>query len=160
MGRQPKYQLRRDVFIEWEILESAAFRELSATGIQVLLRFLQKRKWTKMRKKRVYENSGLVFTYAEAAEMGIKNTTFYKSLMRLIEVGFIDLEHQGGCFEKDRSLYSISERWRNFGTENFQRVEKQRSLQRGMDVRSHMRKSIIPTRKCSGLLHKSVAIGR
>jgi hypothetical protein len=158
MGRNAKYQIRRDVFIEWEILESKAFQTLSATGIRVLLRFLQKRKWAKMKKKTIYENSGLVFTYAESAEMGIGNTAFYESVKRLIEVGFIDLDHQGGCYGKDFSRYSFCERWRDFGTENFQRVEKRRSLQRGQDVRSHMEKIITPTEKRSGLLRKTVVM--
>jgi hypothetical protein len=143
MGRNAKYQIRRDVFVEWEILESAAFKTLSATGIRILLRFLQKRKWTTIKKKTIYENGGLVFTYAESAEMGIKNTAFYESMKRLIEVGFIDLDHQGGCYGKDFSRYSFSERWRNYGTGNFQRVEKRRSLQRGLDVRSHMKKKLL-----------------
>ena len=159
MGRNPKFQIRRDVYVGWEILDSKAFRELSATGIRVLLRFLQKRKWTKMRRRIVYENGDIVFTYAEATFMGIKNTAFYEAVKRLIEVGFIDLDHQGGCYGKDYSRYSFSERWRNYGTENFQKVEKRRSLQHGLDVRSHMRKSITPTEKRSGLLRKSVVMG-
>jgi len=159
MGRNAKYQIRRDVFIEWEILESAAFKTLSATGIQVLIRFMQKRKWAKIKRKTIYENGGLVFTYAESAEMGIGNTAFYESVRRLIEVGFIDLDHQGGCYGQDFSRYSFSERWRDFGTENFRRVEKRRSLQRGLDVRSNMRrKKILPTEKRSGLLRKTVVM--
>ena len=158
MGRKPKFQLRRDVYIEWELLESKAFQELSATGIRVLLRFLQKRKWAKIKKRRIFENGGLVFTYSESAEMGIRNTAFYESVLRLIEVGFIDLDHQGGCYSRDFSMYSLSERWRNFGTENFQRVEKRRSLRCGEDVRSHMKKIITPTEKRSGLLRKSVVM--
>ena len=158
MGRKPKFQLRRDVYVEWELLESKAFQELSATGVRVLLRFLQKRKWTKMRRRIIYENGDLVFTYAEATYMRIKNTTFYESVKRLIEVGFIDLDHQGGCYGQDYSRYSFSERWRNYGSENFQKVEKRRSLQHGLDVRSHMCKSITPTEKRSGLLRKSVVM--
>jgi hypothetical protein len=159
MGRNAKYQIRRDVFVEWEILESAAFQTLSKTGIRVLLRFLQKRKWAKIKKKTIYENGGLVFTYPESAGMGIGNTAFYESVKRLIGVGFLDIDHQGGCFGKDYSRYSVSERWRDFGTENFRRVEKRRSLQRGMDVRNNMRRQIeTPTEKRSGLLRKSVGI--
>jgi hypothetical protein len=159
MGRNAKYQLRRDVFVGWGILESAAFQTLSAAGIRILLRFLQKRTWVKVKKKTIYENGGLSFTYTEANLMGIKGTTFYEAIVRLIEIGFIDLEHQGGAYGKDYSRYVISERWRDFGTDNFQRVEKRRSLQRGMDVRNHMRRKIeTPTEKRSGQLRKSVVM--
>lgn len=158
MGRTPKFQIRRDVYVGWEIMESKAVRKLSATGIRVLYRFLQKRKWSKIRRRIIYENDNLVFTYAEAADMGIGNTAFYESVKRLIEVGFIDLDHQGGCYGKDFSRYSFSERWRYFGTENFQRVEKRRSLPHGLEVRNHIRKSITTSEKRSGLLRKSVVM--
>ena len=100
MGRKPKFQLRRDVYIEWEISESKAIRRLSAIGIRVLWRFLQKRKWTKMRRRIVYENGDIDFTYAEATFVGIKNTSFYEAVKRLIEVGFIDLDHQTNHISK------------------------------------------------------------
>jgi hypothetical protein len=107
----------------------------------------------------VFENSGLVFTYLEALEMGIANTTFLEALERLIEVGFIDLEHQGGAYGKDYSRYAISERWRDYGSENFKKVEKKRSLPPGMDVRSNMRRKIkAPTEKRSGSLRESVVM--
>ena len=158
-----RYRLKRDVYVPWEHLESEAVKELSASAIRVLLRFLQKRKWVKLgkgvRSKTVYKNGGLALTYAEADSMGIKNTTFYEAIMRLVEVGFIDLEHHGGAYGQDYSRYAISERWRDYGTENFKEVEKKRSLQRGMDVRSNVRRKIkAPTEKRSGLLRESVVM--
>jgi len=154
MGRR-KFEIRRDIFLEWEIGESGAFRELSATGIRVLLKFFQKRTWIKSgkgrSKKTAYVNTGLVFTYEEAATMGIPNTTFNEAVNKLIAVGFIDTEHQGGAYGKDFSRYAVSERWRKFGTESFEKIEKKRSLPQGMDVRSNM------TRK-QLLLRKSVAM--
>jgi len=161
--KKNKFILRRNVYLSWEILDSGAFKELSPSAIRILLRFLQKRTWSKVgkgvRSRNVYENGGLVFTYAEAASMGIKNTTFYEAIMRLVEVGFIDLEHQGGAYGQDYSRYAISERWRDYGTENFKEVEKKRSLQSGMDVRSNVRRKIkAPTEKRSGLLRESVVM--
>jgi len=160
MGRQPKYQLRRDVYIEWKIMESEAFRELSATGIRVLLRFLQKRKWSKRerRKKPTYENSGLVFTYAEAETLGISTSQFHVVLKKLIENGFIDVEHQGGIHKNDVSIYAVSERWREYGTDAFQTIEKTRVLWAGHDVRSWM-KLKDATEYRSEPLRKTVAIG-
>ena len=161
MGRNPKFQIRRDVYIEWEILESKAFQELSATGIRVLLRFLQQRKWAKLkkRKKPIYENSGLVFTYAEAETLSISTSQYHAVLKKLIEVGFIDVEHQGGIHKNDVSVYAISERWRKYGTEDFEPVKKLRVLWAGHDVRSWMKlKDAAGNRSES--LRETVAIGR
>lgn len=139
-----KYRLRRDVYVPWEIMQSKAFRELSASAIRVFLRLLQKRSWTYTgrgsHKKREYTNGNLAFTYAEAKSFGISSTAFHDSIKRLIDVGFIDLEHQGGAFAKDYSRYAISERWCNYGTENFKCVEKKRSLKPGRDIQSNLRR--------------------
>ena len=142
MGQNVKYRLRRDVYISWEILESEAFKQLSATAIRILLRFLQKRTWVKMRKKTIYENGGLVLTYAEAQEMGISISQYSNILRKLIEVGFIDMEHQGGGLGRDFSRYAISNRWENYGTDAFKPVQKKRVLWAGHDVRSRMNKKI------------------
>jgi len=139
MGRN-KFQLRRDVYISWEILESEAFKTLSATGIRVLLRFLQKRTWVKVKKKRIFDNGGLVFTYAEAQVLGISTSQFHTVLKKLYEVGFIDIEHQGGGLARDYSRYAFSERWKDYGTDAFKFVEKKRVLWGGFDVRARMEK--------------------
>jgi len=158
-----RYRLKRDVWVPWELLQSKAFKELSPSAMRVLLRFLQKRKWWKegkgVRARIVYENSGLAFTYEEAAWIGIRNTAFFEAVKRLIGVGFVDVEHQGGAYGKDFSRYAISERWRDYGTENFKKVEKKRSLQIGMDVRSNMQKKTeTPTEKRSRQLRESVVL--
>jgi len=143
MGKNDKYRLRRDAFISWEILESEALRNLSATGIRVLLRFLQKRTWTKARrkgKKPVYDNGGLAFTYEEAKTLDISSSQFYTVIKKLVEVGFIEVEHQGGIHKNDYSRYALSERWRDYGTDAFKSIEKKRVLWKGHDVRSWMKK--------------------
>jgi len=112
---------------------------LSAKAMWVLQRFMQKRKWTKTggRKKQIlYDNTGLCFTYAEAKYFNISTSQFHTILKHLIEVGFLDVEHQGGAYGRDYSRYRLSDRWRNYGTSLFKRVEKQRRLPPGHDVRS------------------------
>ena len=158
-----KYRLNRDARIEAKMLDSAAFRELSATGIRVLLRFLQKRTWSNYKvggkKKIMFNDTGLSFTYEEASELGIKNTAFYDAVKRLVELGFIDIEHQGGAYGKDYSRYALSKRWQDYGTENFHHIKKQRSLQRGLDVRSNMKRGLItPTEIRNEQLRKSVVM--
>ena len=139
-----KYKLKRDVLLPWELLDSAAFKSLSSKGIQVLLRFYQKRRWTWVkegRKKKIkYDNGGLVFTYAEAEALGISKSQFHNILKTLYEFGFIDIEHQGGGLARDYSRYSLSPRWRNYGTPLFIKKTKPKAGRPGCDVRSWMRK--------------------
>jgi DNA-binding transcriptional ArsR family regulator len=146
MGRaNNKYRLRRDVFVPWDILDSEAFDTLSVTGIKVLLRFLQKRKWAKLHKKTVYMNGGLSFTYAEAEGLGISTAQFHRTLKKLYEVGFVDIEHQGGGVARDYSRYALSNRWKNYGTDSFKPVEKKRVLWSGFDVQARMQKKLNKT---------------
>ena len=144
-----KYLLRRDVWIPWDMFSSTAFKKLSAKGVWVLCRFLQKRTWTKGKGKRQrtqYNNCGLVFTYDEAEHLGISQSQFHTIIKRLVEVGFLDMEHQGGMYGHDYSRYKLSERWRDYGTPMFKKVEKKRVLQPGLDVQSwKTRKSKVTT---------------
>jgi len=121
-------------------MESKAFWELSGTAVRVFFRFLQKRTWASHKKKKrgrpEFVNGGLVFTYTEAVAFGIPASTFLDVVKKLVKVGFVDVEHQGGGLGRDYSRYAISERWRDYGTDKFILVEKKRSLQPGLDVRS------------------------
>jgi len=97
-----KFRLRRDIFLPWEMFESKAFSKLSASQIRTLIRFLQKREWitegTGKKKRRIFKNNGLPFTYSEAHEvLGIGDTQFSTNIRKLMEVGFIDLDHPGGA---------------------------------------------------------------
>jgi hypothetical protein len=50
--------------------------------------------------------------------------TFARAIDQLVKVGFIEVAHHGGGMLKDSSKYAISERWRNYGQEQF--IEKSR----------------------------------
>lgn len=127
--------------IPWEVLDSDAFMNLSGTAIRVLIRFLQKRRWSKGRsRKLIFDNGGLIFTYAEANAMRISTSQFHTVVKKLVEVGFIEIEHQGGIHKNDPSQYAFSERWRDYGTDAFKVMEKSRVLWKGHDVRSWMKK--------------------
>jgi hypothetical protein len=137
-----KFRLNRKVWIEPEMMESEAFRSLSSKAMWVLLRFFQKRTWSEIRqggrKITVYENSGLTFTYPEANHFGISDSQFYRSIKALIERGFLDPEHRGGSFGqgRDYSRFRLSERWRKWGTPDFEKKSFQRLLPKGLDVQS------------------------
>ncbi|HRS88073.1 MAG TPA: hypothetical protein P5294_02850 [Smithellaceae bacterium] len=154
-----KFLLRRDVYLPWEIMESEAFKKLSAKGIFVLLRFYQKRTWTKEKRKRTeYHNNGLAFTYGEAEALGISNSQFHTVIKKLVEFGFIDIEHQGGGVARDYSRYKVSERWKSFGTLYFKHVSKSRVLWAGFDVHSRKQKLKKATENRSCQLQETVTI--
>ena len=161
MGKNDKFRLKRDVFISWEILESEAFQTLSATGIRVLLRFLQKRTWVKSRRKgrkADFNNGGLAFTYAEAEAMDISTSQFHTVIKKLVEVGFIEVEHQGGIHKNDYSRYALSEQWRHYGNKDMPPImKKRRVLWKDHDVRTWM-KLKDATENRSEPLRKTVAI--
>ncbi|OPY83436.1 MAG: hypothetical protein A4E70_00206 [Syntrophus sp. PtaU1.Bin005] len=158
------HRLRRDAYVDWEILESEAFQSLNATAIRVFLRFLQKRTFTKAGKKgnksrkQIFNNHGLIFTYAEALAWGIPGSTFLSAIKKLIEVGLVDLEHQGGPHRNEISLYAISERWIDYGTDAFKHKEKSRVLQQGCDVHSRLKKIKDAAETCSEPLQKAAVI--
>ena len=69
----------------------------------------------------VTKNNGeIVLTYAETTKkFGIARSTFRNSIDQLVKLGFIDIAHHGGGMMKDSSQYGISERWRDYGKEEF-----------------------------------------
>jgi len=140
--KKKKFKLKRKAWIEPEMMESEAFHLLSGKAMWVLLRFLQKQTWEKRRvpgssrKENFYIKDGLAFTYTEAIYFGISRSRFHTIIKELVARGFIDVEYQGGGLGRDYSRYRLSDRWRQWGTSNFEEVTKKRVLQAGLDVQS------------------------
>ena len=53
-------------------------------------------------------------------------STFRSCLDQLVEVGFIDIAHAGGGLMKDCSKYGISDRWKDYGKEEFKKKSRQK----------------------------------
>lgn len=159
-----KCKIKRKVIIEPDMFYSKAFNILPSSGLKTLMRCLQKRKWQKVRRGIIYTDDGFTFPYAEAEALRIaKNTQHWKNLRKLVEIGFLEVVHQGGWYqkherEKDYSVYKYSERWRKYGTPEFERVEKPKSLPDSFHIRKNIEKKKLKStsqkRRCQ--LHKSV----
>lgn len=146
-----EYRIQNKIWIEPDMFYSEAYQSISrsASTINTLLRCLQKRKWEKVkvgrRKQNIYTNEPFIFPYREAKEvLGIGKTQFWKNIIKLVEVGFIDVEYRGGWYqkhekEKDYSRYKISERWRKYGTPDFIKIEKEKVLPPRFYIREHMK---------------------
>lgn len=120
------------VWFEREIFESKAFQKLPATAIRIYLAFLTKRRMRKStyggRKEWGIVNNGEIeFTYKEAeAKHGIKQGAFRENRDRLIKFGLIDIAQSGAGLYKSKTLYAISERWRKYGTPEFEEIERKK----------------------------------
>ncbi len=142
------FKIKNKILIEPEMFYSDAFINLSASALRTLLRCLQKRKWVKTKikgkKQNVYTNDGFIFPYVEARFLKIGTTQHWKNINMLIERGFLDIEHQGGWYQKERekdySVYKLSDRWRQHGTPNFKKVEKQKVLNMGNYIRENLKR--------------------
>ena len=128
--------------LEPSLIESEAFEDLSGkAAMLVLIRFHQKANKKRRDGKRkglknlMVTNQGeIIFTYAEAAELGIKSTqTFHRVLKELIEdKGFIDMAHRGNYYENEPSRFSISNRWVHYGTSQYEKLKIPRILPKGI----------------------------
>ena len=129
---EQKYQRRRyrDMYISRDIILSDAIRQLSGKALWVYMIFLTKKvmkpfeggKSKRSRKGKYYiENQGeITFTYGEALEKhGMTRPLFARAISQLVEFGFIDIAKTGSGLHKDVSLYGISDRWQQFGTNGF-----------------------------------------
>jgi len=128
--------------LEANLIESDAFLNLSGkAALLCLIRFHQKayKKRTSRKngdsKRLVITNNGeIIFTYAEARELGISSTrTFYKVLREMIEEkGFIDIAELSKWYEKKPTKFAISERWRKYGTDEYEKTAIKRLLPGGV----------------------------
>ena len=115
-------------FLEREVIESAAFRALTATAIRVFLAFRLKIRKRKVARRWVDTNHDeLEFPYKEAvARWEIKPWTFRDARDRLIDVGFLDIVETGGGLFKCKTIYALSDRWRKYGTAAFRKVTREK----------------------------------
>jgi len=68
----------------------------------------------------ITNNGELIFTYAEAASMGITKRQFAAGLSDLVEKGLLDITRTGRGQFKLVTLYALSNRWRLWGTKQFE----------------------------------------
>ena len=118
----------KNFWIEWEMILSPAFHKLNGRAMEVLLLFLSRRQWEKAgREGKWYttNNGEIVFPYKEAKKrFKIPKSSFARAIDKLMEHGFIDIAHLGGGLIGDCTRYSISERWRKYGTDSFVRKKR------------------------------------
>ena len=128
--------------LESALIESDAFLNLSGKATMLcLIRFHQKayKKRVGGRKRgskelQITNNGEIIFTYAEARELGIKSSETFNRVIRelVVDKGFINIEELGNWYQKKSTKFAISERWRRYGTDEYEKVEIERILPKGI----------------------------
>jgi hypothetical protein len=137
-----KFRNKSHCWLTSDLIESDAFLSLSGKAAMLcLIRFHQKAYKKKVQPKRggakhqvITNNGEIIFTYAEAVELGIKSSqTFYKVIRELVEdKGFIDISESGNWYQKEPNKFAISYRWQRYGSSEYERVEIPRNLPKGL----------------------------
>jgi hypothetical protein len=119
-------------WVENSLLESPAWITLKGRATQVFLLFLKRRKMTKVKRdgknQWVCANGNeLTFTYAEADKLGISRDGFRRAIDALVDHGLLDIVEYGGGLDPLKTVYAISERWRNYGESTFDEKKREKS---------------------------------
>ncbi|MBC8180029.1 hypothetical protein H8E88_02790 [candidate division KSB1 bacterium] len=85
----------------------------------------------------IKNNGEIVYPYSEALSKGLTETQFKDWIDELIEHGFLGISHQGQGGRKpqngkgDISKYFLSNRWENFGEDDFKPEKRRKKDKRG-----------------------------
>lgn len=128
------------VVFEQRLLKSKAFRSIKTpTAYFVLGIFMIKRQIGKVGRRGkervvILNNGEIEFTYIEAKKKyGISYGAFRNAIDELREKGFIDIASTGKGVHKVKTLYSISDRWKLYGTPEYKppKPRPKRPINRG-----------------------------
>jgi hypothetical protein len=113
-----KYKFPSGTWFESDMAESEAHNSLKGWAPQLLIHFLRKRQFKKIKvgkkDKRICTNSkSITLTQIEAEKKyGVTQPRFNRAVDDLLAKGFLTIEHQGGAYRQDKTIYAVSENWR------------------------------------------------
>ncbi len=139
-GKNQQFYNKSRAFIPPEVLASPAYLTITSAKTHiVLVRFWQKafHKQTKKRKGgakslTITNNGQIIFTYGEAAALGISAATFHKAVKDLLARGFIDISENGNWYQKQPTKFFISWRFLKYGQPDFEKMGWKRGLPAGL----------------------------
>ena len=129
-----------NVWVDRRLIASEAFNSLNtAAACQVLMIFLTKRQCAQLGRSgkeqwQITNNGRITFTYQEAERKHhISYGQFKRAIDQLTAKGFIDIVETGRGVYRAANLYSISDRWRYYGTEEYKnpKLPRKGSVNRG-----------------------------
>lgn len=141
--------------ISYDLLHSDAYRNLKyGPAIKVLNWFYEKIRFEVDKKKRgkdryrMVNNGEIIFTYEEAEFRGLNSQKFFRALRELHHFGLIDVKRPGSGLKGDHTVFVLSQRWKNFGTVNFDSRDWPKSVYTGnFGYRGKNYRKIIPVMK-------------
>jgi len=141
---------KKGVFFPPEMLNSNAYEELSKfpTALKMLVGFYRRINKTKNRmgkpgkRKDKYipvNMKEIIYTYGEMQTdtMVKSRSTIRNNLDKLINFGFIDIEIPGNGHARMATIYGISDRWKNYGTQFFIEKPRERDARLGAELRKY-----------------------
>ncbi len=126
--RNPKdpYE-KKPIYFDRKLQKSKAYWSLTGLAPQYLTELMGRRQMHFVNADRVWvvkNNGEIVFTYTQAKKKyGVNSGRHSRALKKLLEVGFIDISHLGGGMNGDCTKFSISKRWKEYGTLDFKKKE-------------------------------------
>ena len=118
---------KKPVYIERPLIKSKAFQTLRLPASHlVLMVFMTKRqigihKTSKREQFYIANNGEIEFTQKEALyKYGVSQGKFTRAIDELLSKGFIEIAATGAGVHKIKTLYTISERWRDYGKADFE----------------------------------------
>ena len=88
---------------------------VASCSAQVLILFYGKRQFGRVGRKgekskpsRIDDNR-FTLTYKELESRGIAQARATRAIDELLAKGFIEIVHQGGCFDKDKTVYALTD---------------------------------------------------
>ena len=125
---------KKPIYFDRRILNSKAYWALTGVAPQYLSHFLSVRQMHHIKADRLWvqtNNGKIYFTYAQAKKLyGASSGQHNRALKKLHEVGFVDVAHHGGGMDGDCTLFSISHRWKQYGTPEFEFIDWQKDYRR------------------------------
>jgi hypothetical protein len=104
MGWRKKNKLSRFVALQWEIIDSIAWQNLSNASRVALIH---------LKRKVVKPNPGEISLSYKEMEKIMNRHTFSRALRQLEGFGFITKEQYGGLYRR-RNFFKLSEEWRKY----------------------------------------------
>ena len=135
--KKEKFHNRSHCWLTSDLIESDAFLKLSGKAAMLcLIRFHQKAYKKNIKRKSgghkepiITNNGEIIFTYSEARWLGIKTNRHFSLVVKeLMEKGFIDISEPGNWYMKQPTKYSISYRWRKWGTDQYEPPKQKHSI--------------------------------
>lgn len=123
MQRKKGDRLPPFVPLTWQMLNSEAYKSLNFASAKILPYFIGKVKNSFHDPQRY--STDFSFSYREAIKLGFSRATHHRSILELVEKGFIDPIAKGGLRSdgKSSNLFRLSRRWEKYSKPDFKEIK-------------------------------------